>query len=153
MRTLEQLVDILDFKVEVMNQMPLVSTLLAVLAMTVVAVLLAGPERGRLRSYLLVALTGATLVFIFATVLNAMILPGMKAPVNRRVPGRIEGMLTLSNVVLYALLAGICVLFGAVGAFGFVHSRRVGYWVLAWATGILALFVWCCFYLDKVAGR
>ena len=71
MQSIERLADILEFKREVMNQVPVVSTLLAVLAMTVVAVLLTGSERGRLRGCLLVSLSVASLLLMFATVLDA----------------------------------------------------------------------------------
>src|SRR5262245_6589620 len=150
MQTLENLVDILDFKREVMNQVPVVSTLLAVLAMSVVTVLVAGAERGRLRSYLLVSLTACSLVFLFATVLDASIMPAMKRGATLHSAGQIQGLLNLSQVVVWAVLAGTVVLFGAIGALGFVYSRRIGTWTATTAGAILAVFTVCCVYLDRV---
>jgi hypothetical protein len=55
--------------------------------------------------------------------------------------------------VVWAVLLGIVVLFAAVGALGFVFSRRVGVWILASAGTILAVFIVCCVYLDRVMRR
>src|SRR5262245_29792505 len=129
MDDLDRLVALLDFKREVMNQVPLVSTLLAVLAMSGICVLLAAPERSRLRSNLFVALTIATLLFIFATVLDAAILPGMKRAATERIAEQMRGSIDLSRVVVWSVLCGILFLMAAVSGLGFLYSRRTGSWV------------------------
>ena len=129
MNPLDRLIDILQFKREVMNQVPLVSTLLAAIAMTAAAALIAAPERGTLRSSLLVAFTSATLLFIFATVLDASILPAMKRPGTLQNAHQIQGLLNLSQVVVWVLLLGILILFAAIGGLGFTYSRRIGIYI------------------------
>lgn len=153
MYTLEQLVDTLDFKREVMTQVPLVSTLLAGLAMSGVLVLISSHERSRLRSWLLILLTISSLVFILTTVLDAAILPGMQRFGTRGNAGQIEGLLNLSEVVVWGLLFGIACLMGAICGLGFMYSRRVGLWALGAAGVLIGLFVACCFYLDAVMRR
>lgn len=143
----------LDFKREVMVQLPLVSTLLAAVAMTVAAVILSAGERSRLRGHLLVALGASTLVFILATVLSAMILPAMKQAGPETSAGRIEGLITISRVAVWAVAGGILVLFASIGASGFLYSRAVGLRLAATAGAVIVLFLWACFYLDAVMGR
>lgn len=150
MQSAERLADILQFKREVMNQVPVVSTLLAVLSMTVAAVLVAAPERGKLRGYLLVTLTIATLLLIFGTILDAAIQPAMKRPATLESVRQMQALLNLSEVVVWSVLLGIGTLFASIGTMGFVYSRRAGSWVLV-SAGLIALaFVLCCVYLDRM---
>lgn len=150
MHPIDQLVDVLEFKREVMTQLPTVSTLLAVMAMTVVAALISVPERGRLRSSLMVALTTAAMLFVFATILDACIVPGMKRQATMRNAEQIKGLLRLGDVVVWTILIGIGVLFGSLGGIGFLHSKRTGVAILTTTGVIVAAFVACCFYLDRV---
>ena len=146
--TLEQLVTILDFKRDEMSQMLLVSTLMAVVAMSVVVVLVSGSERGKLRSVLLVSLTASSLIFIFATMLDVCILPAMKHNATHPVATQISGLLRLAQVVVMSLMLGSIVLFASLGSLGFVYSRRVGVWTISLAAGIFAVFAVCLFMLD-----
>ena len=82
--------------------------------------------------------------------LDASILPAMKRPGTLQNARQIQGLLDLSEVVVWALLLGILVLFAAIGAFGFVYSKKVGIWTVSAAAGILGVFVLCCFKLDHV---
>ncbi len=148
----EQLVTALEFKREGISQLPIVSTLLAALAMGGVTALITSQERGRLRAWLLVSLMVASLIFVFATVVGAMILPAMKRAGVHTSPAHNQALINLSRVVIWTLLGGILMLFGALGALGFIVSRRVGWWVLAAAVGILGLFAACCVYLDRAMG-
>lgn len=151
--SLEQLVDILQFKTEVMSQVPVVTTLLAGVAASCALVLAGGPERSRLRGALLAVFTVSALVFVFATVLDASILPGMKRQGTLRSAGAIRGLLHLSSLVVYAILAGILLLNAGLACLGFLHSRRTGAAVAAAAGVIAAMMLACFFYLDAVMKR
>ena len=146
--TLDELVTILDFKRDEMSQMLLVSTLMAVVAISVVVVLVSGAERGRLRSTLLVSLTASSLIFIFATMLDVCILPAMKHNLTHPVATQITGLLRLSHIVVVSLMLGSVVLFASLGSLGFVYSRRVGIWTASLAGVILAVFAVCLLMLD-----
>jgi hypothetical protein len=61
-----------------------------------------------------------------------------------------QGLLGLSEVVVWAVLLGILTLFASIGALGFVYSRRIGLWVLSAAAAILGVFAICCVYLDRI---
>lgn len=151
--TIEQLVDILDFKREVMSQLIVVSTLLAVLAMSVVAILFASPERTRLRSALLVVLTTSTLLLVFGTMLDAIIMPAMKRNATHSNAGQIRALLNLSELVVWSMLLGTAFLFASLGAYGFAYSRRVGICTLIAATLMTLVFVVSCVYLDRAMTR
>jgi hypothetical protein len=143
---------VLSFKREVMVQAPIVSTLLAAIAMTGFVGVLALPGSSKLKSRLLVAYGGSTLLLIFATVVAAMILPPMKAAEGRS-SAHVLGLITLSRAAVWSILTGILALIGSIGASGFLHSRRVGAWVLGVAAGTLAAFVVCALHLNAVMHR
>jgi len=136
-----------------MSQLIVVSTLLAVLAMTVVAILFTSAERTRLRSCLLVVLTTSTLLLVFGTMLDAIIAPAMKRNATHSNAGQIRALLDLSEVVVWAMLLGTALLFGSLGAYGFAYSRRVGISTLIAASVITAIFVASCVYLDRAMTR
>ncbi|MBK7406379.1 MAG: hypothetical protein IPJ41_17705 [Phycisphaerales bacterium] len=146
----EQWLDLLEFKREEMSQLLLVGTLLAAIAMSGLLFLLAERGRGRLRSTLLVAQAGATLLFLFGTILDALILPGMHRAATVMIPEQVPGFVGLTRLVVYSLLAGVLVLVGSIGALGFLSSRRVGIATATAAGLFVATFVACAIVLDGV---
>lgn len=148
--TIEQLVDILQFKIEVMSQTPVVSTLLAGVATSGAIFLVSGGERSRLRATLLFLFVVSALCFVFATVLDASIMPAMKRNATLRDEAQIRGLLRLSSIVVYAIILGLAALVASLGAMGFLYSRRVGVSILAAAAVLGAGFVGCLVFLDRV---
>ncbi len=146
----DQLVELLQFRREAMNQLLIVGPLLAGLAMGSAAIILSSAERGRLRAGLLIAFIASTLIFIFATALDAVILPGIGRAVALELSAQLPGFITLGRVVTVSMLAGSLILVGATGALGFLFSRRAGFCTLAAAGLTLLGFAWVAFYLDGV---
>lgn len=148
METLEHLLDVLDYKREVMSQMLLVTTLLAVLAMSGVAAIIAAPERGRLRSFLLAVLIVSTLAFIFATVLDALMLPGMKRTIQNAAQAR--ALLDLSDGVIWGAILGTVSLLVAIAGLGFLFSRRLGIVATVASSATAFVFVACALRLAHI---
>ena len=151
MPTTDQLLTALDFKREEMVQLLLVFTLLAMIAMSIVMVLLSTHERSRLRSFLFITLTCSTLLFILATIVDAIILPGMRLAAIQRSVAQIFGFIALSRVVVLAGCLGMILLVAGIGVLGYLHSRWVGRCVLGATTAVAAAFIACCVYLNYVA--
>jgi hypothetical protein len=140
----------MDYKREVMSQMLLVTTLLAVLAMSGVAAIIAAPERGRLRSFLMASLIVSTLAFIFATVLDAIMLPGMKRAVPTVAQAR--ALLDLSDAVIWGSILGTVSLLVGISGLGFLLSRRLGLVATAASVVMVAVFVGCAVRLAHILG-
>lgn len=152
MADIELMRAVLEFRREVNAQVPIVSTLLAAVAMTGAACVLPPSERSRLRTVLLVAFAGATLLFVFTTVLSTMIAAPMKEAGGRSA-GHIEGLCALARFGVVSALVGIVTLLAAVGGMGFVHSRRAGWWIAGVASAVIAVFSACAVYLHAVMFR
>jgi hypothetical protein len=148
METLEHLLDVLDYKREVMSQMLLVTTLLAVLAMSGVVAIIATPERGWLRSFLLATLVVSTLAFIFATVLDALMLPGMKRAIRDAAQAR--ALLDLSDGVIWGAILGTVSLLVGIGGLGFLFSRRLGIVATGASMATAITFVVCAVRLAHI---
>lgn len=142
--------EVFEFRRHELAIVPVLSTLLAGIAFTAASVLVASAERGKLRSYLIVSLTVSTLVLIFATVLDVMILAGMGPDGAAANAAKMQGLSAMSRVAVWSVLLGVLSLFASVGMLGFVHSRRVGVWIAASAGGLLLAFAACVIWLDHV---
>ena len=113
------LLDILSYKREVLTQLLLVATILGAFSMSGVVALLVGPNRDRLHRFLFVALCVASLAFIFATALDAVLLPatGRKANANLT-PEKIQTLLILCDSVVCSVILGAVALVVAGSHFG-----------------------------------
>ncbi len=151
--TTTHLLSTLNFKIEVMGQVLIVSTLLAGIAIGIATTLLAASERSRLRTLTFVCFTIAALLFIIGTLMDVCMLPAMKhqaqAPDSRVIPG----LITLSRVVVFELLAGLIVLTGGIGLLGFSYSRRAGIWTAAAAGAAILGFMVFAVALDGIVRR
>ncbi|HAM70600.1 MAG TPA: hypothetical protein DCM86_03040 [Verrucomicrobiales bacterium] len=137
------LLDILSYKREILTQLLLVATILGAFSMSGVVAILVGPSRDRLHQFLFSMLCVASLTFIFATALDAVLLPatGRKANVNLA-PERIRTLLTLCDMVVWTVIVGALSLVTAIAGFGFVFSRRLGYLICGIATAVVIVLFW-----------
>ena len=138
---MQQALDVLAYKREVLTQLLLVATIFGGFAVGGLMAFLGSGERGRLRSGIFVALAVSAAAFIAATALDAVMLPAM-LPQTFAVRGveAVSSMLALGDVVVWAVMAGCVALAGAVGASGFLFSRWVGRAVLG-VTVLMAVIV------------
>ena len=128
---MEQLLDVLSYKREILTQLLLVASIFGGFAVNGVMAFLSGTIRGRLANAMYVALSVAALSFIAATLLDAIMLPGMSRLAALRGPRAVNGLLALGDVVVYLMIVGSVALISAVAGSGFLYSRRVGLIVLA----------------------
>jgi hypothetical protein len=131
----------------VLTQFLLVATILGAFAMSGVVALLVGPNRDRLHRFLFAALCIASLAFIFATALDAVLLPASRRGVNERQPEAVAALLRLGDAVIWGVIVGALALVVAQAASGFAFSHGVGVLTLAAALGALGLFLWAAWYL------
>ncbi|MCX5691734.1 MAG: hypothetical protein NTV94_18405 [Planctomycetota bacterium] len=143
----------LNFKIEVMSQVLIVSTLLAGIAIGIATTLLSASERSRLRTLTFVCFTIAALLFIIGTLMDVCILPAMKHHAQNPDERVIPGLITLSRVVVFELLAGLAVLTGGIGLLGFSYSRKAGLWTAGAAATVALSFVVFAFVLDSIVRR
>jgi hypothetical protein len=135
------LVDRLAYARELLSQLLLVATIFGGFSIGGVVALLVAPERDRLRGYLFLMLCASSLAFIFATSLDAVLLPAAKRPASERDAQVVAGLLQLAEVVAWSVIAGTACLWSAIAAFGFAFSRRLGILVLAIAVPVLFGFI------------
>jgi hypothetical protein len=122
-----QAMDVLSYKRDVLTQLLLVATILGAFAMSGVVAILVGPNRDRLHRFLFCALCLASLAFIFATALDAVLLPATGRKANLLLPPeRIQTLSGLCDGVVWAVIIGALALVTAIGGFGFAFSRRLG---------------------------
>ncbi|MDX9912746.1 MAG: hypothetical protein RBS39_13035 [Phycisphaerales bacterium] len=150
MHELDGLRQLFEFRRQELALVPILSTLLAGVAITAAAVLLGGAERSRLRAYLVFGFTASTLVLIFGTLIDTTLLAAMGAPGVTENADKMRGFNGLSRVAVWSVLAGVLGLLSSVGLLGFLHSRRVGTAIAATAGALLVGFVVFCIVLDRV---
>jgi hypothetical protein len=144
---LAHLNDLVDYKREALKQLLIVSTIFGAFSVSGVVALLTGELRGRLRTFLFVALCIASLAFIFGTSLDAIMLPAMLRPASTRNADQAAGLLELGDAVFFAVMIGALALIVAIGGFGFAFSKRIGWTIVCAAAATLVLFVWSAIYL------
>ena len=140
----------LDFKIEVVSQVLIAGTLLAGIAIGVATTLLGAADRGRLRTTLFVASTTAALLFVLGTVLGLCILPAMKHNAAHPSVPQIEGLISLSRVVVWSLLLGTIMFTAMIAALGFTYSRKAGLWTSIAAIATSVTFIACALYLNRI---
>lgn len=121
------LLDILAYKREILTQLLLVATILGAFSMSGVVAILVGPNRDNLHRFLFFILCIASLSFIFATALDAVLLPATARKANLTLTAeKIQALSGLCDGVVWAVILGAVSLVTAIGSFGFVFSRRMG---------------------------
>jgi hypothetical protein len=130
----------------------LVATIFGAFSVSGVIALLVADKRGHLFHFFFLLLTFASLAFIFATALDAIMLPGMKKSDTAYQPEQLRGLLDLGEVVIWAVLLGTLALAVAIAAFGFAFSRATGLVVAAMSVLTVGLFVWYAWYLAALLG-
>jgi hypothetical protein len=143
--------DVIAYKHEVLAQFLLVATILGAFSMSGLIAVLTGNRRDRLHSFLFVALALACMAFVFATALDAILLPMMRRRASNVQPEIAAGLLRLGDVVVWGVIAGTLALVAALAGCGFAFSRRLGVLLLAAAVLAVALFVWYAWQLACLA--
>lgn len=144
--------DILAYKREMLAQLLFVATIFGAFSVSGVVALLVAERRGHLVHFFFLMLVFASLAFILATALDAVMLPGMKKPEGALQAEQVAGLLSLSEMVVWAVLLGTFALVVAIAGFGFIFSRRIGFVVLAMSISAMALFAWCAWRLAVILG-
>ncbi len=145
---MDQLIETLAFRREALVNFLLVSTILGAFAMSGVFALLTASTASRLRSFLFLILTAASLLFVLATALAVIILPAM-GRAGSLVASQIQGLLSLYRVVMLSIVVGTFLLVSALGGLGFMVSRRVGIGTLLAAFVTCVAFAACAIYLSR----
>lgn len=149
----DPLLTALEFKRQVLTDLLIVSTLLAGIAMSGMLFLLSDKQRSTLRTALVVSMTAAMLLFLLGTIVDVIILPGMRRAAEVNHPAQIRGFIILSRFVVYTLLTGTAILTASIGALGYLHSRWAGRCTAAAAAITALLFAGCAVYLNAVMYR
>ncbi|MFO0856054.1 MAG: hypothetical protein U0640_01710 [Phycisphaerales bacterium] len=138
--------ELLHFRGEALGQFVLISTIFGAFAMSGVIALLQSHEKARLRSFLFVVLSLASLAFIFSTLVSVTILPFMNE--KWHVPDNAAHTINnLYGVVVIAIILGTALLGVGVAGVGFMVSPRVGR-ITLWSTVVTAvLFIVCALVL------
>jgi hypothetical protein len=147
---MELLHDQLLYKRAVLEQLLIVATIFGAFSVSGVIALLVAPTRDRLRTYIFLALCVASLAFIFATALDALLLPGMHRDPSGQTQREVRGLLDLGEAPIWGVLVGTLALIAALGGFGFAFSRRLGWIVLALSLATLVAFVASAIHLARL---
>lgn len=145
--------DVVAYKREALAQFLLVATILGAFSMSGLVALLTGARRDRLHGFLFAALALASLAFVFATALDAVLLPVMRRRPSELEPEVAAGLLRLGDAVIWGVIVGALALLAGLSVSGFVFSRRLGVLVLVAAVLALALFLWHAWELAGLASR
>ena len=138
----DQLRDILTYKRQVLELFLTVASIFGGFAIAGIVALRTEERRDRLQAFSFFALALAATAFIFATALDAIWLPVSRLE-KLKTQAQLESILSVSEVIVWAVLIGAVSLLAAVGSFGFVRSRRMGVVVLAVALAACVIFVVC----------
>jgi hypothetical protein len=142
-----KLLDIMAYKREILTQLLMVATIFGAFSVSGIVALLVADRKGHLFHFFFLMLSLASLAFIFATALDAILLPGMKRDESAYTAEQVVGLLNLGDFVIWAILIGTLALGAAVAGFGFVFSRTIGLVVLAMSVVTIAAFVVSASYL------
>ena len=139
------LLDIHSYKHEDLTQLLLVAMIFGAFSMSGVVAILIRPNRDRLNRFLFLALSVASLAFIFVTALNAVLLPATARKANMDLsPETIRTLGALCDGVVWAVIPGAMALVTAIGSFGFTFSRRLGFVTRRAADTVV--IIWFCYY-------
>ena len=135
-----ELLDILAYKRQVLEQFFGVASIFGGFAITGVIALRAEAQRDRVHSLAFGALATAAIAFIFATALDAVWLPISHLSRLRTAPA-LQAVLDTGDSIAWAVLIGAACLVAAVGLFGFARSRRMGFCILLITTVATVAFL------------
>jgi hypothetical protein len=149
---LEQLNDLIAFKRAFLTQLLFVASIFGAFSVGGVVALLVNEKRDRLRNFLFASLCLASLAFIVAATLDAILLPAMGRAPPARTPAEAHALLGLSEVAIWSVMVGALLLMIAIGGFGFAFSRRLG-WMIALVSALaVAGLVASALHLLRVLG-
>jgi hypothetical protein len=149
---LEQLNDLVAFKRAFLTQLLFVASIFGAFSVGGVVALLVSERRDRLRGFLFGSLCLASLAFIVAATLDAILLPAMGRTPPARTPAEAHALLGLSEVAIWNVIVGAALLLISIGAFGFAFSRRLG-WMIAFVSALaIAGIIVSAFHLTRVLG-
>jgi hypothetical protein len=134
--------DIVDYERQVLELFLTVASIFGGFAIAGMIALRAEERRDRLHTMSFVALALAAIAFIFATALDAIWLPVSRLERLNTVP-QLQAVLTVGDVIAWAVSIGAASLLFAVGSFGFARSRRIGWIVLSIAAAGGVVFFVC----------
>jgi hypothetical protein len=140
--------DILDYQRQVLELFLTVASIFGGFAIAGMIALRMEDRRDRLHTMSFVALALAATSFIFATALDSIWLPVSRLQRLNTVP-QLRAVLTVGDVIVWAVSIGTVSLLIAVGTFGFARSRRIGLSVLAIAIVAGVAFVLCAIALTR----
>lgn len=140
---------LLHFRGQALTQFLLVATIFGAFAMGGVIALIANHEKQRLRSFLFVVLSVASIAFVLASALSVLVIPFATSSMGLS-DRATHGLNTLYRITIDTMMLGMALLAVGLGALGFMVSRRVGMWTLG-ASGVATVaFVFCAAYLSHI---
>jgi hypothetical protein len=149
---LDHLNDLIVFKRAALTQLLIVATIFGAFSISGVIALLVGERRDRLRSFLFAILCLASLAFIVAATLDAILLPAMGRTPPARTPDQAHSLLNVGEFAIWSVLAGELFLMFAIGGFGFAFSRRLG-WFIAGVSALSVIAIGACaWHLSRALG-
>jgi hypothetical protein len=134
--------DILDYERQVLELFLTVASIFGGFAIAGMIALRAEERRDRLHTLSFLALALAATAFIFATALDSVWLPVSRL-VRLKTAPQLQAVLTVGDVIAWAVSIGTVSLLIAVGTFGFARSRRIGWTVLGIAIAAGIVFFAC----------
>lgn len=145
------LLEIVAYRRDVLTQFLLVATVLAAFSASglfgVAAAPTPTPAASRLRTFLFVMLTVASLIFIFATTLAALVLPSLGRITITKDPTPLPDLEALSRLVVLGVGLGCLALVVAIGGLGFMLSRLMGVFTATLAGLATLLLIACAAFL------
>ncbi|MFO0832732.1 MAG: hypothetical protein U0637_12935 [Phycisphaerales bacterium] len=140
---------LLHFRGQALTQFLLVATIFGAFAMGGVIALIAHHEKQRLRSFLFIVLSVASMAFVLASALSVLVIPFATSSMDLS-DRATDGLNTLYRVAVDTMMLGMALLAVGLGALGFMVSRRAGVWTLG-ASGVTTIaFIFCAAYLSHI---
>ena len=117
--------ELLAFRLGALNQFVLVATIFGAFAMSGVVALISSSERSRLREFLFILLTFASLAFMVATLIGTFLLPyaSRTSTLSNSVTKTMLGLYTLG---VGSALIGTLLMAMSLAAMGFLISKKAG---------------------------
>ncbi|MFT3878992.1 MAG: hypothetical protein QM703_04950 [Gemmatales bacterium] len=143
----------LQFRRETLSQMLIAATIFGAFAIGGAVAILSSAHRERIFRYLLLMLSLSSLIYIFATCFDVILLTTLKNDQLKQQPAQLQQLLPLTHVVTYSVMLGTLVLVSAIAGFGFVFSRRLGWGLLLASIVTVLAFAGLCWHLNQVLHR
>ncbi|MFO0784591.1 MAG: hypothetical protein U0636_13025 [Phycisphaerales bacterium] len=140
---------ILHFRGQALTQFVIIASILGGFSMSGVFTLLGLRQSERLRRALIVVLMAASLAFVLACAVAAMVIPftGPEVDLTQRAS---DGLMALYTMSVRCILAGMALLAAGLGLMGFLVSRRIGMLTAISAVLTMGTFLWAMAYLSQI---